>query len=162
MPYQPIPPAIAQADIDNLKSLVQDLRDAIAALNTNSIGLTKDERKNGVTIGPKRKPFNDYYYGNKNSYPNLKPGQQAITELSAEKHFFVQNGMNEVCGLILTAFEEAQDVSLNSEHYAHDYASAGRKSAKEGKINGLPGADSFFDALDALYPQSSGPDPGNP
>lgn len=148
------PLAITQIDVDNLDGKITDVETAIDTLNTLAIGLTKDERRSGVTIGQKRKPFNDYYYDNKNSYPNLKPSQTIITEADAEKHYFIFQKFIALAGRLDTLKEKFLDIQLNSEHFAHDYASEGRLAAKRGKENGLPGADSFFDALDDLYPDT--------
>jgi hypothetical protein len=160
--FQPIPNVIAQADIDNLKTLVQDLITAIDALNPNNTALTTEERQAGRTIGQKRKAFSDFYFTNKNSYPTLKPSQTAVSELNAEKHYFNQEKLTEVEQLISTAMEKIQDIKLNGEHFVFHFASKGRLAAKNGVEVGLPGADSFFNALDELYPQSEGPNPGNP
>jgi hypothetical protein len=122
-------------------------------MNSTNLALTKTERSAGNTVGAERKPFEDYYYQNKNNYPALKPAQTVITEGVAEKHFFIHNGLTESLGLLETLKEILQDMQLNSEHYSYDYASAGRLAAKTGKENGLQGADSFFDALDELFPQ---------
>jgi hypothetical protein len=162
MPYQPIPNVIAQADIDNVKTMVQDLITAIDALNPNNTALTPTERQAGRTIGQKRKPFSDLYFSTKNGYPTLKPSQTEISELNAEKHYFNQDKLTELELLLTTAQEKLGDIKLNAEHFVFRFASKGRLAAKNGVEAGLPGADSFFNALDELYPQSDGPDPGNP
>jgi hypothetical protein len=162
MPYQPIPNSIAQADIDNLITLIDAAIAALDALNPNNTALTKDERKFGVTIGPKRKPFADLYFTTKNGYPTLKPAQTAIPEINAEKHYFNQDKLALVELRAQTLNEKIQDLKLNGEHFVFQFASKGRLAAKEGVEAGYPGADTFFDALDELFPQSDGPDPGNP
>jgi hypothetical protein len=162
MPFNPIPQPVAQADIDNINTLITDLIAAVSALNTTNVALTKEERRNGVTIGKERKPFSDHYFANKVNYPTLKPSQTVVSEADADRHYFIQDKLSGPVSLITTAAEMLQDFKLNSEHYSFDYASEGRLAAKKGKINGLPGADSWFDALDPLYPQSDGPDPDIP
>jgi hypothetical protein len=159
MPYTPIPQPILQADLDDLKTAIMDAITKAQAMNNTNTALTKGERSSGVTVGQQRKAFNDYYYGNKNSYPDFKPGQTSVSEANADKHFFIHNGLTESAGLLLSLLETVQDMQLNSEHFSYDYARSGRDAAKNARDNGLPGADSWFDSLDELFPQSPGPSP---
>ncbi|HLG36213.1 MAG TPA: hypothetical protein VI757_15145 [Bacteroidia bacterium] len=157
MPFNPTPQNIVQLDIDTLKVKINAAIAQATTMNDTNAALTKDERQAAVSVGVQRKAFNDYYYANKNNYPALKPSQTVVSDADSEKHYFIHNNLTEMKGLALTLIEMIEDMQLNSEHFAYDYAGEGRLAAKRGKENGLPGADSFFDALDALFPQR-GPD----
>jgi hypothetical protein len=162
MAFNPTPQTIVQADLDLLKTKINDAIAQVLTMNNTNTALSKEERKAGVTVGPSRKPFNDYYYENKNNYADLKPSQTKVNDADAEQHYFIHSKLNEMKGLGLTLIEVIEDIQLNSEHFAYDYASEGRLAAKKGKDNGLLGADSFFDALDELYPQRGADGGENP
>jgi hypothetical protein len=155
MPFNPTAQPILQADIDAIKTAINGIITQINTANTTNVALTKDERSKGVTVGEKREPFNDYYYENKNDHPEFKPAanQTSITEAQADQHFFNHNGMGSVIDLLTSAIELAQDIQLNSEHFAYEYASDGRLVAKTAAEKGKPGADAWFDALDSRFPQ---------
>lgn len=155
MPFNPTPQVITQLQIDDVKNDVNNLLLKIKTLNTTNVALTKTERSSGVTVGEERKGFNDYYYENKNDYPDFKPApnQTTITEAQANQHFFNHNGLSPVIDLLTTGIELAQDIQLNSEHFSYEFASDGRLVAKTAAEKGKPGADTWFDALDTRFPQ---------
>jgi len=156
--FQPTPPNIDQLVIDAVTLAINNAIAAVNTANNNVISLTKDERSEGVTVGPNRKAGEDYYFENKNTYPGLKPSQTKVTEVQADKHYFIHTKFSAPEQLVNTLMEKIQDIRLNSEHFAFHYANAGRNAVHEGQKNGLDGADAFGDALDAVWPDM-GPKP---
>lgn len=152
--YQKTPLGLTAVQIATLKGKIQDAIDEVVTVNTPEVALTPDERREGVTVGKERKAFEDYYYGNKNNYPNLKPSQTVVTEANAEKHYFDHTALEEVKALGKTFVEMIEDIQLNGEHFSQAYASKGRLAAKAGAEAGYPGADTFFSELDELYPKT--------
>jgi hypothetical protein len=151
--YQKTPVGLTALVIAGIKTKIQDAIAAVVAANTPEVALTPEERREGVTVGKERKPFVDYYYGNKNNYPALKPSQTVVTEANAEKHYFDHTEVVELIDLGKQLVELLEDIQLNGEHFSEIYASKGRLAAKNGVDAGIPGADTFFNALDELFPQ---------
>lgn len=151
--YNPNPPAIAQADIDAVDTKLDDLITAIVALNTTNVALTKKEREDGVTVGVRRKAFNDFYFANKDANPQFKPSQTLIPEADAVKHYFAHTRTGALRQKLQTAFEMLDDVELNGEHFSFNFASQALDAAAKAKKNGLPGADAWYDSLKALFPK---------
>ncbi len=152
--YEKNPQAITQLVIDGIKAKIQAAITEVETVNNPSVALTKEERKEGVTVGKQREPFTDFYYGNKDNYPTLKPSQTVVPETDAVKHYFIHSHLGESLNLARKLVEMLEDMQLNAEHFSYMYASKGRLAAKTGKEAGLPGADTFFDALNALFPKT--------
>jgi hypothetical protein len=151
--FEPKPQTITQADIDAVNTQIDDLVTAIKALNTTNTALTEKERKDGVTVSVRRKAFLDYYFANKDANGAFKPSQTLIPEADAVKHYFVHTNTGALIGKLFSAVELLQDMELNGEHYTFNFASAGLDAAAKARKNGLPGADSWYDALKNLFPK---------
>lgn len=154
MPYNPTPPNVTPAALAALKIKILDVLTDINTMNNLNIALTKPERQTGVTVGPRRKLFNDYYYENINNNAVFKPTMTTIPEADAFKHLGIHNGITELNGLLLTGIEKLQDVQLNSEHYSFEHASEGREVANKAVEIGKAGADSWADELNSRFPDT--------
>lgn len=155
MPYNPLVPVFTDADVDAVKAEIIAATASVDALNTINVALLKEERGKGSTVGPKRKPYEDFFYINKGGYAQFMPAASAtkVNEVNAVKHYNGHKKLGELTPLVLTLMEKIVDLQLNGEHFAFHFASKGRLSAKDAVESGQPGADSWFDELDALYPQ---------
>ena len=155
MAYNPTPPAFTSAALAALKTKILEVINDINAMNDLDIALTTAERQSGVTVGPKRKVFNDYYFGNIDNNAQFKPTMTTIPHADAVLHFGIGNSIIEIQGLVGTISEKLQDVQLNSEHFSFENASQGRKYANEAAEIGKPGADAWSGELNARFPDTT-------
>ncbi len=154
MPFENTPQSFDQFAVDTVHTALDDAQTQIIALNDTNTALTKEERQASVSVGVARKPFNDFFFDTKDGHPNLKPAQTKVPEADAEQFQFINLALVETEQRLLTMLELISDMKLNAEHFAFDFASDGRMAAKTAAENGLPGADSRFDALNDLFPQT--------
>ncbi|MBI1289397.1 MAG: hypothetical protein GC178_17660 [Flavobacteriales bacterium] len=142
MPMESTPPALDDAAATALATDMQTVIDALAAYNVN---LTKDERQSATSVGPQRLAFILDYFNNKDNYPTLKP--PFMNEAEANGHWDVAGNLHNLLVRARQIVELVDDLKLNSEHFAYQYALEGYATVKRGKEKNVPGADTFFDLL---------------
>ncbi len=142
MPLENTPPALDDAAATAVATELQTVIDTLTAFNIN---LTKDERKDATSVGPKRTPFMIDYFGTKDDYASLKP--PFMDETQAQDHWDVAGRLMNIKTKAAKVLELVDDIKLNSEHFAYQYALEGYATVQRGKDQNVPGADTFHDLL---------------
>lgn len=138
-------------------ALSGNVQSGVTPLEAFALNLTKDERQAGKAVGPKRTPFVIDYFTNKNDYPNLKP--PFMNETQANAHWALRNNLMNTRTKTAKLLEMLDDIILNSEHFAYEYALEGYHTVQRGKEQNVPGADTFYDML-RTYFENMGSDTG--
>lgn len=158
MPLENTPPAIDDAVATALATDMQAIIDTLAAFNIN---LTTEDRKEITSIGPQRTAFMVDYFGNKNDYEKLKP--PFLDEGEADKHWELRGRLLNIKTKAAQMLELVDDIKLNSEHFAFQYALEGYATVQRGKDKNVPGADTFYDLLSPYFDgQGGGSEPPSP
>lgn len=146
MALESTPPGITPAVITALGTDLQTIIDGLAAHNIN---LTMDDRKKATTIAEKRTGFGIDYFTNKNDYPTLKP--PFMNETEANAHWALVGGLMNILTKTAKLHELVDDLKLNSEHFAFQYALEGYATVQRGKEQNVPGADTFYQILSKYF-----------
>jgi len=158
MPLETTPPAL---DLAAAAAIATELQTAIDALVAFNINLTKEERQAATSVGPQRTAFMIDYFGNKDDYATLKP--PFMNETDAQEHWDIAGRLLNIKTKAAKVLELVDDIKLNSEHFAYQYALEGYATVQRGKEQNVPGADTFNDLLSPYFDKSSGtskPDDG--
>lgn len=157
MPLENTPPALDDAAATALATELQTAIDALTAFNIN---LTKDERQSATSVGAQRTAFMIDYFGTKDDYASLKP--PFMDETQAQDHWDVAGRLMNIKTKAAKVLELVDDIKLNSEHFAYQYALEGYATVQRGKDQNVPGADTFYDLLSPHFDgqgSSNGTDP---
>lgn len=160
MALESTPPAIDGTFATATETAMQTIIDSLVAFNIN---LTMDERQAATSVGPQRTAFLIDYYGNKDDFPTLKP--PFMNETEAMSHRDVVGNLQNILTKAQLLTELVDDLKLNSEHFAYQYALEGYATVKRGKEKNVPGADTFYNMLKAHFDgmgSDAGTDPENP
>ena len=151
MPLENTPPAIDETFATNTETAMQTIIDSLEAFNIN---LTIADRKKVTSIGPQRTAFVVDYYGNKNDFPSLKP--PFMNETEADAHRDVVSNLQNILTKAAKLQELVDDLKLNSEHFAYQYALEGYSTVVRGKEQNVPGADTFYGILSPYFEGQGG------
>lgn len=156
MPLENTPPAFDGAATAAMTTDLEAIVDTLTAFNIN---LTKEERQSATSVGPQRTAFMVDYFTNKDDYATLKP--PFMNEADAQAHWDVAGNLMNIQTKAAKILELVDDLKLNSEHFAYQYALEGYATVQRGKEKNVPGADTFFDLLSPYF-EGQGGKPSEP
>lgn len=153
MALENTPPAIDDTVATGLESSIQAVIDTLEAFNIN---LTMEDRQKATTIGPSRTAFMLDYFENKDDFPTLKP--PFMDEAEANAHTEVVGNLKNAKLKATKLLELIEDLSINSQHFAYQYALEGYATVQRGKEKNVPGADTFYNLLSPNFSQDASDD----
>ena len=143
MGFESTPPTIDIVTVDN------NLAAVITELTSANINLTKDERSKATSVGPRRLPFIQAVWTNKDDYASMKPPYE--NESEADAHKAISDAMELTVARSLQIIELATDIKINSEHFAFQYGLEFYAMATRAKDKNVPGADTIYDILKVFF-----------